>query len=157
MAIGNLNESSRPESLDKIDQFIIDALRQDGRVAFTQIAHQLQVSPGMIRVRYNRLVDLGILKVVAVTNPLRMGMTTMAMIGLRVDGTKLLEIAKQIAALDEVLYLVFTSGAYDIMTEVVCRDHAHLLQFLAGGLYQIEGVRESESFMYLKIVKEVYY
>src|SRR6185369_12489090 len=116
-------DNVRPEPLDKIDQFIIDALRQDGRVAFAQIAQQLQVSPGMIRIRYNRLVELGILKVVAVTNPLRMGMTTMAMIGLRVEGNKLLEVASQIAALEEVIYLVVTSGAYDIMIEVVCRNH----------------------------------
>jgi len=157
MDIENTNAGLRPESLDKIDQFIIDALRQDGRVAFVHIAHQLQVSPGMIRIRYNRLVELGILKVVAVTNPLRMGMSTVAMIGLRVDGSRLLEIADQIAALEEVLYLVVTSGVYDIMAEVVCRSHAHLLQFLSERLYQIEGVRQSESFMYLKIVKEVYY
>jgi Lrp/AsnC family transcriptional regulator for asnA, asnC and gidA len=150
-------DNVRPEPLDKIDQFIIDALRQDGRVAFAQIAQQLQVSPGMIRIRYNRLVELGILKVVAVTNPLRMGMTTMAMIGLRVEGNKLLEVASQIAALEEVIYLVVTSGAYDIMIEVVCRNHTHLLQFLTERLYQIEGVHQSESFMHLKIVKEVYY
>lgn len=151
-------DSLRPEpSLDKIDQYIIDALRQDGRVAFAQLAQHLQVSPGMIRIRYNRLVELGILKVVAVTNPLRMGMTTMAMIGLSVEGSKLLEVAGQIAALDEVIYLVVTSGAYDLMIEVVCRDHTHLLEFLTERLYQIEGVRQSESFMHLKILKEVYY
>ena len=157
MVTEKINDRFQTEPLDKIDQFIIDALRQDGRVAFAQIAQQLKVSPGMIRIRYNRLVELGILKVVAVTNPLRMGMTTMAMIGLRVEGSKLLEVANQIAALEEVIYLVVTSGAYDIMIEVVCRNHAHLLQFLTERLYQIEGVQQSESFMHLKIVKEVYY
>jgi Lrp/AsnC family transcriptional regulator for asnA, asnC and gidA len=145
----NTKDNLLPQSLDKIDQFIIDALRQDGRVAFAQIAQQLKVSPGMIRVRYNRLVEMGLLRVVAVTNPLLMGMTTMAMIGIRVEGSKLLEVAGQIAALDEVIYLVVTSGAYDIMAEVVCRDHAHLLEFLAERLYQVDGVRQTESFMHL--------
>src|SRR5690349_21334059 len=77
-----------PQTLDKIDLSIIDALRKDGRVAFAQIAQQLKVSPGMIRMRYNRLLEMGILRVVAVTNPLHMGMTTMAMIGIRVEGSK---------------------------------------------------------------------
>ena len=147
----------RIEPLDKIDQFIMDALREDGRVAFAQLAQQLQVSPGMIRIRYNRMVEQGILKVVAVTNPLRMGMNTMAMIGLRVEGSKLLAVADQIAVLDEVIYLVVTSGAYDLMIEVVCRNQNHLLEFLTERLYQIEGVHQSESFLHLKIMKEVYY
>ena len=148
---------ARVEPLDKIDQFIVDALREDGRVAFAQLAQQLNVSPGMIRIRYNRLVEQGILKVVAVTNPLRLGMNTMAMIGLRVEGSKLLTVANQITELEEVIYLVVTSGAYDIMIEVVCRNQTHLLEFLTERLYKIEGVHQSESFLHLKIMKEVYY
>jgi Lrp/AsnC family transcriptional regulator for asnA, asnC and gidA len=95
--------------------------------------------------------------VVAITNPLRMGYKTMAMIGLRVDGSKLLEAADKISRLDEVIYLVVASGRFDIFAEVVCRDHDHLLDFISNKLSTIDGVRESESFMHLKIVKEVYF
>lgn len=145
------------DDLDQVDQYIIEAMRQDGRIAFAQIAQQLNVSPGMIRVRYNRLVEMGILKVVAVTNPLRMGYKTMAMIGIRTEGEKMLQVAEQVSAFDEVIYLIVVSGRYDIIAEVVCRDHAHLLRFLTEKLYKVEGVRESESFMHLKIQKEVYF
>ncbi len=145
------------DDLDEVDQYIIEAMRQDGRIAFAQIAQQLNVSPGMIRVRYNRLVEAGILKVVAVTNPLRMGYKTMAMIGIRTEGEKMLQVAEQVAAFEEVIYLIVVSGRYDIIAEVVCRDHAHLLRFLTEKLYKVEGVRESESFMHLKIQKEVYF
>jgi Lrp/AsnC family transcriptional regulator for asnA, asnC and gidA len=146
-----------PNSLDEIDRQIIDALQKDGRAAFAQIAQQLNVSPGMIRVRYNRLVEMGILHVVAITNPLRMGYQTMALIGIKVEGDKLMEVADKVAALEEVIYLILVSGAYDIIAEIVCRDQNHLLQFLTERLYKIEGIRESESFMHLKIVKEVYF
>ena len=78
------------DGLDETDIRIIEALQKDGRVAFAQVAEQLGVSPGMIRQRYNRLVEQGVLKVVAITNPLRMGYKTMAMIGIRVEGSKLL-------------------------------------------------------------------
>ncbi|GAB4487485.1 MAG: Lrp/AsnC family transcriptional regulator [Anaerolineales bacterium] len=145
------------DDLDSVDQYIIEAMRQDGRIAFAQIAQQLNVSPGMIRVRYNRLVDLGILKVVAVTNPLRMGYKTMAMIGIRTEGEKMLQVAEQVSTFEEVIYLIVVSGRYDIIAEVVCRDHAHLLRFLTEKLYKVDGVRESESFMHLKIQKEVYF
>lgn len=143
--------------MDDVDRQILEALRQDGRTPFAQIADQLGVSPGMIRMRYNRLVEMGYLKVVAITNPLRMGYDAMAMIGLRTDGTKMLEVAEKVATFDEVVYLIVTTGRYDIMVEVFCRDHADLLRFITEKLYSIEGVRETESFLQLKIVKEVYF
>ena len=143
--------------LDEIDRQIIDALHIDGRVAFAQVAEQLGVSPGMIRQRYSRLVERGDLKVVAITNPLRRGFESMAMIGIRADGSKLLEVAEKISKLDEVIYLVISSGRFDIFAEVVCRDHEDLLRFITQRLSTIEGVRDSESFMHLKIVKEIYF
>ena len=145
------------QGLDDIDLAIIESLRRDGRSAFAQIAEQLGVSAGMIRLRYNRLVEQGYLRVVAITNPLRMGYKSMAMIGLRVDGSKLLEVAEKISKLEEVVYLVVTSGRFDLFAEVVCRDHDHLLDFITGKLSIIEGVRDSESFMHLKIAKEIYF
>ncbi len=143
--------------LDDIDQQIISLLQQDGRASFAEVAGQLKVSAGMVRVRYNRLVEKGVLRVMAITNPLRMGYSTMALIGIKADGPRLLEVAERIAALEEVIYLIVVSGAYDIIAEIVCRDQNHLLQFLTERLYKIEGVRESESFMHLKIVKEIYF
>ena len=152
-----INSNNPQETLDEIDRYIIEALRRDGRMAFAQIAQHLKVSPGMIRVRYNRLVDLGILKVAAITNPLRMGFKTMAMVGIRTDGNRMLDVAEKVASFDEVIYLIVVSGRYDILAEVVVRDHADLLRFITEKLYSVEGVRESESFMHLKIAKEVYF
>lgn len=145
------------ENLDEIDLYLLAALRKDGREAFSQIADQLKVSPGMIRQRYNRLVDDGYLKVVAITNPIQRGFKTMALIGVHTDGYRMLEVADNIAKLKEVVYLVVVSGRYDIMIEVFCRDHEELLKFITEKLYRIEGVRETETFMHLKIVKEVYF
>jgi Lrp/AsnC family transcriptional regulator, regulator for asnA, asnC and gidA len=151
-------QSVSPENdLDDIDHRIIELLQKDGRASFAFIAKQLKVSPGMIRMRYNRLSELGYLRVVAITDPLRMGYQTMALIGIKADGSKLMDVARRIAELDEVIYLIIVSGAYDILAEIVCKDHDHLLQFLTERLYKIDGVRESESFMHLKIMKEVYF
>jgi Lrp/AsnC family transcriptional regulator, regulator for asnA, asnC and gidA len=144
-------------SLDEIDQHILDAMRKDGRAAFAQIAAKLKVSPGMIRQRYNRLVEMGLLKVVAISNPLQRGFKTMALIGIRTDGNQMLDVADAISKLKEVVYLVVVSGRFDIMAEVICRDHEDLLNFITEKLYAIDGVRESETFMHLKIVKEIYF
>jgi Lrp/AsnC family transcriptional regulator for asnA, asnC and gidA len=152
----NIGNGQR-DKLDDIDRHIINALRGDGRVAFAQLAEQLNVSPGMIRQRYNRLVDLGYLKVVAVTNPLMMGKRTMTMIGIRTDGRKMMDVANKIAKFDEVVYIVATSGRYDLMLEVFCRDHEDMLNFMTEKLAKVDGVRETESFIYLKIIKEIYF
>jgi len=144
-------------SLDEIDQHILDAMRKDGRAAFAQIAGKLKVSPGMIRQRYNRLVNMGVLKVVAISNPIQRGFKTMALVGIRTDGIKMLDVAEQVSKLKEVVYLVVVSGRFDIVAEIVCRDHEDLLKFITEKLYTIEGVRESETFMHLKIVKEIYF
>lgn len=149
--------TEQPEKLDAIDKHIIEALRKDGREAFAQIAERLKVSPGMIRQRYNRLVELGYLKVIAATNPLMMGKRTMAMIGVRTDGRKMLEVANKVSKFDEVVYVVFVSGGYDIMLEVFCKDHEDLLKFMTEKLAKVDGVRETESFIYLKIAKEIYF
>lgn len=143
--------------LDEVDRYIIDALRKDGREPFAQIAERLNVSPGMIRQRYNRLAEQGLLKVVAITNPIQHGMKTMAMIGIRTDGTSMLAVADQLSRFEEVIYLVVVSGRFDILAEVFCRDHEELLRFVTEKLYSIEGVREAETFMHLRIVKEIYF
>lgn len=157
MSMESFNGTGARDRLDDIDHHIINALHADGRVAFAQLAEQLKVSPGMIRQRYNRLVDLGYLKVVAVTNPLMMGKRTMAMIGIRTDGRKMLDVANKLIQFDEVVYIVVVSGRFDIMIEVFCRDHEDLLNFLTEKLSKVDGVRETESFMHLKIVKEIYF
>jgi Lrp/AsnC family transcriptional regulator for asnA, asnC and gidA len=157
MIVDEIIVNQNSQILDEVDLAIIEALQKDGRAAFAQIAEGLSVSPGMIRLRYNRLVENGYLRVVAISNPLRMGFKSMAMIGLHVDGSKLLEVADKVSKLDEVIYLVVTSGRFDIFAEIVCRDHDHLLEFIGTKLSTIEGVRDSETFMHLKIAKEIYF
>lgn len=149
--------TTEQEELDETDLQIIRALQEDGRMPFAQIAERLSVSPSMVRARYQRLVGLGVLRVAAITNPLRPGHNLMALIGIKVAGRRLLQAAEEIAALDEVIYLIVTSGTYDLFVEVICRDRAHLLQFLSERLAAVDGIRATESFIHLKIVKEIYF
>ncbi|MFC1996292.1 Lrp/AsnC family transcriptional regulator [Chloroflexota bacterium] len=149
-------ENDFSSKIDTVDLQIIRILNADGRTPFSQIAQELGVSTGMIRQRYQRLVQDGVLQVVAVTNPLLMGFTTMAQIGVKVDVGRLQEIADQIAAFDEVIYLVLVTGSYDLHIEIVCRDKTHLLDFLTNKLHSVEGIKDSETFICMKIAKEVY-
>lgn len=142
--------------LDEFDHQIIAALREDGRMPFAEIARRLDVSPGMVRERYHRLVEAGVLQVVAVTKPPLIGYRMMTLVGIKVDASRLQEIAREIAAFDEVVYLVICTGTYDMLAEVVCRDNAELLEFISKRLYAVEGIRDTETFVYLDIAKEIY-
>ncbi len=143
-------------TLDQADRAIIHALKSDARMPFSQIASQLGVSPGMVRQRVQRMTQDGTLQLVAVTNPLKIGYHTMALIGVKADGNRLLEIAREIATFEEVIYLTVCSAAYNLLVEVTCLDNGHLLTFLTEKLYSVDGVRDTETFIYLDIVKEIY-
>lgn len=143
-------------ALSKIDLQIINNLQKDGRMPFSQIAKQIDVSTGTVRLHYQKLIKKGILQIAAITNPLLMDQSKMALIGIKADGYRLMDIADEISTFEEVIYLVLLTGSYDLFAEVVCRDKDHLLDFLTNKLYKVKGVRDSETFMYLELIKEEY-
>ena len=114
------------------------------------------MSEAAIRARTNRLIERGILQVVGVTDPLKLGFQQMAMIGIRCQSDKLIEVAEHLADMPEVDYVVITAGRYDLLIETVCEDNEALLRFLADRLRSIEGVRDTETFVYLRMVKQTY-
>ncbi len=65
-------------------------------------------------------------------------------------------VAEQVAAMPEVDYVVITAGTYDLLIETVCEDNEALLQFLTQKLRALDGVRETETFVYLRMVKQTY-
>ncbi len=142
--------------ISELDKRIIEHLQRDGRRPFTQIAADLGVSEATVRARTNRLVEHGILQVVGVTDPLKLGFQQQAMIGVRCEAGQLMEAAAAISEFPEVDYLVVTAGAYDLLVEVVCEDNEALLGFLTQKLRRVAGVRETETFVYLRMVKQVY-
>ncbi len=144
------------DEVSELDKRIIEHLQQDGRRPFTQIAAELGVSEAAVRARTNRLVERGILQVVGVTDPLKLGFQQMAMVGIRCERDRLVGVAEAVAAFPEVDYVVITAGTYDVLIEVVCEDNAALLDFLAQRLRAIEGVRDTETFVYLRMVKQTY-
>jgi len=144
------------DEVSALDKRIIEHLQQDGRRPFTQIAADLGVSEAAVRARTNRLVERGILQVVGVTDPLKLGFQQQAMIGVRCESNRLLEVADAVSGFPEVSYVVVTAGAFDLLVEVVCENNEALLQFLAERLRAVDGVRDTETFVYLRMVKQTY-
>jgi Lrp/AsnC family transcriptional regulator for asnA, asnC and gidA len=144
------------EEVTPLDKRIIEHLQADGRRSFTSIAADLGVSEAAVRARVGRLTRRGVLQVVGVTDPLKLGFHEMAMVAVHCDGERLIEIADEIATFSEVSYVVITAGTYDLLVEVVCEDNEALLAFLTEKVRRVPGVRGTETFVYLRMVKQAF-
>ena len=141
--------------LDDYAKAIIEELQADGRRSYAAIAKAVGLSEAAVRQRVQRLVDGGVMQIVAVTDPLTVGFRRQAMIGIRADGD-LRVVAERLSALVEVDYVVITAGGFDILVEVVAEDDEHLLRLLNESIRTVEGVRDTEAFIYLRLAKQTY-
>ncbi|MDN4172879.1 Lrp/AsnC family transcriptional regulator [Nocardioides sp. SOB77] len=141
--------------LDDVSKAIIEQLQQDGRRSYAAIGKVVGLSEAAVRQRVQRLVEGGVMQVVAVTDPLELGFARQAMVGVKVQGP-LEPVADALSALDEVDYVVITAGSFDLLVEVVCESDEHLLDLLSHRVRSIEGVVATETFMYLSLRKQTY-
>lgn len=142
--------------LDELDSAIVRALQFDGRRAFSSIAADLGVSEGAVRYRVNRLEETGVLQIVGIADPLRIGFDFMALVGLRIRPGAVEAVCRDVATLPETSYVAATTGSYDAFAEVICRDSAHFGEFLTEGLHHVEGLVAADSFLVLDIHKLAY-
>jgi Lrp/AsnC family transcriptional regulator for asnA, asnC and gidA len=141
--------------LDEVNKKIVEQLQADGRRSYAAIAGAVGLSEAAVRQRVQRLLEAGVMQIVAVTDPLQVGFARQAMIGVNADGD-LRDIADKLAALPEVDYVVITAGSFDILLEVVCEDDEHLLALLNDAIRSVPGVRDTETFVYLRLAKQTY-
>jgi Lrp/AsnC family transcriptional regulator for asnA, asnC and gidA len=141
-------------NLDDIDRSIIEQLQVDGRTPYTRLASVVGLSEAAVRQRVQRLVDGGVMQVVAVTDPLMLGLRRMAMIGVRAEGDTS-AIAEKLRDFDDIDYLVITAGSFDLLLEVVVSGDGDLLE-LTNRIRSVPGVRATETFIYLDLVKQTY-
>ncbi|GAA0428620.1 Lrp/AsnC family transcriptional regulator [Streptomyces luteireticuli] len=141
--------------LDAVSLAIIEQLQEDGRRPYAAIGKAVGLSEAAVRQRVQKLLDQGVMQIVAVTDPLTVGFRRQAMVGINVDGD-LDPVADALTAMDEVEYVVVTAGSFDLLIEIVCEDDEHLLDVINKRIRTLPGVRSTESFVYLKLRKQTY-
>jgi Lrp/AsnC family transcriptional regulator for asnA, asnC and gidA len=142
-------------SLDAFSRHIIDQLQQDGRRSYAAIGKAVGLSEAAVRQRVQRLLELGVMQIVAVTDPMSLGFRRQTMIGIRCSGD-LQRVADRLAGMDAIDYVVITAGSFDLLIEVVCEDDDQLLEIL-GQVRSIPSVTTTETFVYLKLCKQTYH
>jgi Lrp/AsnC family transcriptional regulator for asnA, asnC and gidA len=152
---GQSETSSTGTLLDGPNRAIIEALQRDGRQPYGAIAEAVGLSEAAVRRRVQRLREMGIMQIVAVTDPLQLGFTRQAMVGISVEGD-VRGVADKLIAMPEVDYVVMCAGSFDLLAEIVCEDDEALLHVLNDSVRSIPGVRSTETFLYLKLAKQTY-
>ncbi|GAC1402369.1 MAG: Lrp/AsnC family transcriptional regulator [Mycobacterium sp.] len=149
---------SRPGAafqLDELSKQIIEELQQDGRRSYAGIGKAVGLSEAAVRQRVQRMVDAGVMQIVAVTDPLQLGFARQALIGIRCTGDTT-RVAEKLAAIEAVDYVVLTAGSFDAIVEVVCENDDDLLDLLNTQIRALPGVLAAETLVYLKLIKQQY-
>ncbi len=142
--------------MDELDRLILQALQADGRTPFAQVARQANVSETTVRARYQILVEKGIVRTVGIVDPYALGFNAPAIVAVSVEPAMADQVARTLAELPEVSYLVMTLGSFDLIVEVFCRDLPHLTNLITRQIHLIPGVRSTETLMIARSYKLSY-
>lgn len=142
--------------LDRHERQIILLLQQDGRMSHVDIANAIGVTEATVRRKLHRLIDDGIIKLAAVANPFAIGFTVPAIVGLKVEPAKVVEIAETLARMPVVRYVAITTGNYDIIVEGYFRGNEELSRFLLEDLRKVDGIVDTQTSLLLRLVKQSY-
>lgn len=140
--------------LDDVSRSIIEQLQEDGRRSYARIASAVGLSEAAVRQRVQRLLDAGVMQIVAVTDPMQLGFARQSLVGVR-SSRDARSVADQLAKLPEVDYVVVTAGSFDVLLEIVCEHDDHLLDTVAR-IRAVDGVESTETFVYLGLRKQTY-
>jgi Lrp/AsnC family transcriptional regulator, regulator for asnA, asnC and gidA len=146
--------SAGTQLLDGRSKAIIGALQQDGCRSYAGIAKPVGLSDGAVRQRVQRLVDTGVMQIVAVTDPTQLGFGREVMIGICCSGDSS-EIADKLAAIRAIDYVVLTAGRFDLV-EAGCEDDDDRLELLNTQIRSLPGIYSADTLVYLKTVKQQY-
>jgi len=143
------------ERLDKVDLALIGALEEDGRTAYRDLARRFGISESGARRRVRRMVDSGLLRVVGVTDVVALGFIR-AEIGIRVKGRSIKDVAQRLSELREVDWVGICIGPVDIVVNVICADHASLVELIDREVRTAPGVEVVETTVIVQVVKDDY-
>jgi Lrp/AsnC family transcriptional regulator for asnA, asnC and gidA len=148
------NSHNGSGSLDELDFSILMLLQEDGRMSFTVMAEKLGVSISNIRTRAGKLIEDKTIQIVGRVNPEKVGFHAYAHVKISVRPANLVDhVAAKLMEYPEVSFLATTSGDFDIEVDVMCKDNSHLVQVVNERIAQIDGVYQTKTDMYFKVLK----
>ncbi|WP_078428938.1 Lrp/AsnC family transcriptional regulator [Alkalihalobacterium alkalinitrilicum] len=143
------------KEIDHLDKSILRLLSKDGRMSFTEIASQLEVTEKTVRTRYRALVDQGILEVVGVVNPISLGLKVSAIIQLGIEPQQLNDVTNKVMSFKEVRHVSLITGEYQLLIQVNVKTYDDLTTFLKK-LNDTPGIRKPNVMVQLEVNKNTF-
>ena len=151
----NVSESSG-QKLDKVDCQLIHLLQKDGRMPNNAIAQELGISEFTVRRRMKRLLDSGVIKIVAVANPIDLGFEIAGNLKIKIDLKKADPVLKKLKKIDSLIWVALTTGGTDIDVDFVARSLKEFHELIFKKISKIDGVISTETSLMVDLVKDEY-
>ena len=146
--------SGKSSPADELNREIIRFLQDDGRLPFKDIAAALDVSEGTIRNRVQSMKEAGVIKIVALADPMAIRYKADAMVGIKVsNGSSPRQVAQRLSAHSEVVYVVWVSGRFDLLIEIVCETEEAFREFLDTHCFNNEDIAQFEIMTSIEMFK----
>ena len=145
------NDSERP---DPLDCKMIRLLQKDGRMSNTAMAQVLGISEYTVRTRLKRILDSGIIRIVAVGNPIDLGFEVCGNLKIRIDLKETENVIEELAKIDELIWIALTTGGTDIDVDFAVRSMKALQNLIFNKISKIKGVLSTETSLMVDLIKE---
>ena len=142
--------------LDSLDEQLIQLLEEDANRSSEALGKRLKVSSATVRRRTKTLIQNGVLRIMAVTDPSKVGVPLSVVIAFNVAHEKLDSVTRSLADRPEVKWVSTTTGRFDLLIMARFRSTEELASFTQKELAKIEGIRDSETFVCLHVEKAHY-
>jgi Lrp/AsnC family transcriptional regulator for asnA, asnC and gidA len=146
--------NTRKKKLDKLDCRLIRLLQQDGRMSNIAIAQELEVSEYTVRSRMKRLLDDDIIKIVAVSDPIKLGFKISGNLKIKIDLKMADKVIEKLKQIDAVIWVALTTGGTDIDVDFISRSLKEFQDLIFKKISRIDGVLSTETSIMVDLVKD---
>ena len=147
---------SSGKKLDKVDCQMIHLLQKDGRMPTNAIAQELGISEFTARRRLKRLLDSGVIQIVAVANPIDLGFEIAGNLKIKIDLKKADQVLEKLMKIDSLIWVALTTGGTDIDVDFVTRSLKEFHELIFKKISKIDGVISTETSLMVDLVKDEY-
>jgi Lrp/AsnC family transcriptional regulator for asnA, asnC and gidA len=148
--------ASSSKKLDRLDCNLIGLLQTDGRMPNNAIAQKLGISEYTVRRRMKRFIDSGIIRIVAVANPIDLGFEIAGNLKIRIDLKKTERVLENLKKIDPLIYVALTTGGTDVDADFIVRSLKEFHDLIFKQISKIDGVLSTETSLLVDIVKDKY-
>jgi len=152
--IKNSSVDPPTKKLDKVDCRLVQLLQKDGRMPNNAIAQELGISEFTVRRRLKRLLDSGIIKIVAVADPFNLGFEIAGNLKIKIDLKKAETVLESLKKIDALIWVALTTGGTDIDVDFVTRSLKEFQELVFKKISNIDGVQSTEASLMVDLVKD---